>query len=74
MTQLWTGAIGIVEANLVWKLCKKLSGEWVAIQLLILETLHNCARVNPHRCLLDGIISELKVSEVESKPKKVQLI
>ena len=55
------GANGIVDSDLVPKLCQKLSGEWVGIKLLILDTLHFCSRVNPKRCLEAGILAALKV-------------
>ncbi|XP_078331854.1 radial spoke head 14 homolog [Crassostrea virginica] len=49
-----TGAEGIVNANLVAILVKKLSTEKDEIKILILDTLHFCMRVNTQQALAAG--------------------
>ncbi|XP_014344956.1 radial spoke head 14 homolog [Latimeria chalumnae] len=60
LSQIPAGALGIVEAELVPRLVRKLEVEVDEIQELILDTLYSCLRVNTDQALEANAVSVLK--------------
>uniref|UniRef100_H2Y5I1 Condensin complex subunit 1 C-terminal domain-containing protein n=1 Tax=Ciona savignyi TaxID=51511 RepID=H2Y5I1_CIOSA len=59
VSEIPSGASGIVEANLIPKLVNKLKLEIDEIKQLILDTLHFCMRVDPENALKSGVMPVL---------------
>nr|CAB3265808.1 ARM37 radial spoke protein [Phallusia mammillata] len=59
LSEIPSGAIGVVEAKLIPKLVKKLESELDEIKELILDTLHFCMRVDAQTALQSGIMPVL---------------
>nr|XP_056715126.1 radial spoke head 14 homolog [Euleptes europaea] len=60
MSELTTGAVEIVESNLIPSLVLKLKTENEEIQILLLETLTGCLRVEAFEALATGAVGILK--------------
>lgn len=62
LSEIPSGAQGIVDAKLVPKLVNKLKIELDEIKELILNSLHFCMHVDPESALNAGVMPVLKVS------------